>query len=62
MRNILKGFEIIQLMPQKTPARIKKNPVSRKSYTEMEVLDLGKRYVRYAQPGYCPLGHEDCFT
>jgi len=61
MRNIFDGYQIIKVMPQKTPPAIKKNPVGRVSYTEMEVLDLGKRFVRFAGSGSCPL-HDNCFT
>ena len=61
MRNSLSGYEIVQLMPSGTPKSIKCNPVGRKSYTEMEVPGLGKRYVRFAGSGHCDLYH-DCFT
>lgn len=61
MRNVLEGFEVVNLMPANTPKSIKRNPIDRKSYTEMEVLDLGIRYVRFADTGKCKLS-DNCFT
>lgn len=61
MRNVLEGFSVIRLMPADTPRSIKRNPVHRKSYTEMEVPELGRRFVRFAGSGKCPL-YNNCFT
>ena len=65
MRNIFDGYQIIKVMPQKTPGQIKSKKFARKSYTEMEVIveghNLGRMFVRFAGPGNCTL-HDNCFT
>lgn len=61
MKNNFTGYEIIQLMPLDTPRFIKTKTFERKSYTEMDVLDCGKRFVRFANTGKCKLSN-NCFT
>ena len=60
MNNVLSGYNIIMLMPTYQPK--KKRERSRvASYTEMEVLDLGKMFIRYGNTGKCTY-HDNCFT
>ena len=61
MRNKeLEGFNIIQLSPTYKPKKVyQRSRVA--SYTEMEVLDLGIRFVRYGNTGFCTK-NGNCFT
>ena len=60
MRNVLEDFEIIYLSPMYKPKKVyKRSRVV--SYSEMEVLDFGIMFVKYAESCRCEL-HDNCFT
>ena len=60
MNTLLSGYKIIMLMPTYQPKKTyKRSRVA--SYKEMEVLDMGKRFVRYGNTGFCSKSN-NCFT